>query len=78
MKADVGNGEPVELGEAEAAAAGWAEGETADFDGVGVPLGFTSTSAAKRVPRATKAAAKVNQNLNIACLRNAVLALSQD
>jgi hypothetical protein len=71
MKADTG------VGEAEEEAAGGAEGETADFDGVGVPLGFTSTSAAKRVPNAIEAPAKVSQNLTIACLRNAVLALSQ-
>jgi urease accessory protein UreH len=57
-------------------AAGLFEGDEADFEGVAA--GFTSTSAAKRVSAANAAAARVNQSLNIECLRNAVLALSQD
>src|SRR2546423_12513766 len=64
-------------GRAEDEAEGCAGGETAGFAGVAEALGLTWTSAAKRLPRAIRAAARVNQNLNIECLRNAVLALSQ-
>ena len=57
-------------------AAGLFEGDEADLEGLAA--GFTSTSAAKRVSAANAAAARVNQSLSIECLRNAVLALSQD
>src|SRR4051812_16662017 len=78
----VAEGEPAggadceAAGLAEADAAGFVAGEVAGF--VGLAAGFTSTSAAKSVSRAIAAAARVNQNLSIECLRNAVLALSQD
>jgi len=61
---------------AEGDAPGFVSGEAAGFDGLAA--GFTSTSAAQTVSRAIAAAAKDNQNLSIECLRNAVLALSQD
>ena len=53
-------------------------GEVAGLEGVGEAFVWTCTSAAKRIPPAVTAAAKANQNLNIECLRNAVLGLSQD
>ena len=56
--------------------AGLLEGDETDF--VGLAAGLTSTSAAKRISAANAVAARVNQSLNIECLRNAVLALSQD
>lgn len=86
-------GNCTEAGLAEADAAGLAEavaagfvagdaggleaGDAAGLDGVAVGFVWTCTSAAKTMP-AVLTAATANQNLNIECLRNAVLALSQD
>ena len=79
-------GSCAEAGAAEGEAPGLAEGEGAGFDegavaGLeGVAEGFvcSCTSAAERIPAPVRPTARVNQNLNIECLRNAVLALSQD
>src|SRR5437762_13084884 len=69
-------GDCTAAGVADGDAAGLFEGDAADLEGLAA--GFTSTSAAKRVSAANAAAARVNQSLSIECLRNAVLALSQD
>ena len=58
---------------------GFDAGDDAGFDEGDAPgFGLTSTSAANRPPKAIATVARINQNLNIECLRNAVLALSQD
>ena len=69
-------GSCAEAGAVEGEPDGRAAGEAAGFNGLAE--GFTSTSAAKSVSRPIAAAARINQNLSIECLRNAVLALSQD
>ena len=77
-------GNCAETGLPEGEALGFADGDVAGLGVVagleGVAEGFvcTWTSAAERMPVAVAAAARVNQNLNIESLRNAVLALSQD
>src|SRR5205807_8630794 len=73
-------GNCAEAGVAEGEPAGFAEGEPAGCDALGVAEGFvcTCTSAAKMVSAAIAAAVRANQNLNIECLRNAVMGLTQD
>jgi hypothetical protein len=74
--AGVADGEPD--GRAEDVAAGFVAGEADGFEEAGVAVGFVCTSAAKGVSTATRTTVRANQNLSIECLRNALLALSQD
>src|SRR5205085_8143948 len=73
-------GNCAEAGGAEGEPAGFAEGEAAGCDAPGAAEGFvcTCTSAAKMVSAAIAAAVRANQNLNLECLRNAVMGLTQD
>ena len=75
-------GSAAEAGLAEGFAAGEPAGlgarDAAGLEGVAEGFTCTCTSAAKTIPVAVTAAAKVNQNLNIESLRNAVPRVSQD
>jgi hypothetical protein len=74
---DAGLAEAVAAGLVAGDADGFEAGDAAGLEGVAEGFVWTCTSAAKTIP-AQPTAATANQNLNIECLRNAVLALSQD
>ena len=76
--AEAGAAEGEAPGLTEGEAAGFEEGAVAGLEGVAEGFVCTCTSAAERIPAPARPTARVNQNLNIECLRNAVLALSQD